>query len=48
MSKYIFKIMSEGALNLAPSDSASILIKDGWFSEAEVMWPGMIQALTKT
>lgn len=27
-------------LNLTPSDSASTLIKDGWFAETEAMWPG--------
>jgi len=27
-------------LSLAPSNSAADLIKDGWFSEKEAMWPG--------
>ena len=27
-------------MNLAPSNSASELIKDGWFSEVEQLWPG--------
>ena len=26
---------------LTPSTSASTLIKDGWFTEAETMWPGI-------
>ena len=26
--------------NLTPSNSAAELIKDGWFSEKEAMWPG--------
>lgn len=31
---------STGNVKLSPSDSASTLIKDGWFSETEAMWPG--------
>lgn len=38
MSK--FTLMTPEAFNLKPSNSAKDLIKDGWFSEKEVMWPG--------
>ena len=31
---------SKPGLQLLPSTSASELIKDGWFSEKETMWPG--------
>jgi hypothetical protein len=32
-------MISEG-VKVTPSDTASTLIKDGWFSETEAMWPG--------
>ena len=32
--------MSSSGLKLTPSDSQHTLIKDGWFSETEAMWPG--------
>jgi spermidine synthase len=38
MSK--FTPIPPSTFNLKPSDSAKDLIKDGWFSEKEVMWPG--------
>jgi spermidine synthase len=34
-----------GGIKLAPSDSASTLIKNGWFSETEAMWPGQKMCL---
>ena len=32
-------------ISLTPSDSASTLIRDGWFSETEAMWPGQKMCL---
>eukprot|EP01038_Epipyxis_sp_PR26KG_P011637 gene11637-15587_t len=33
-------MISQDGLQLAPSSSQHTLIRDGWFSEAETMWPG--------
>ena len=33
-------LVTKGGVRLSPSSSASTLIRDGWFSEAEAMWPG--------
>ncbi len=32
--------MSSTGLKLSHSNSQQILIKDGWFTESETMWPG--------
>jgi hypothetical protein len=29
-------------VSVSPSDSQFRLIKDGWFSETEAMWPGFL------
>ena len=36
---------SDKGIVLTPSDSAKTLIKDGWFSETEAMWPGQKMCL---
>ena len=37
--------MSDLSISLSPSDSSSLYIKDGWFSEKEALWPGQKFAL---
>ncbi len=33
-------IIRMSGFSLTPSSSQDVLIKDGWFSETEAMWPG--------
>ena len=40
----LVRSMSSG-IRVTPSDSATRLIKDGWFSETEAMWPGQRMCL---